>query len=324
MRTRIIFLLLFGLALGGLAFAQTGTSDYPSKAITIVVPFPPGGSADGVPRIIADKLRERWGQPVLIENRPGAAGSTGSATVARAAPDGYTLLSSPAGPLVINQFVQKNFPFDPAALVPVALLASVPSVMSVRPNLPFKTVRELIDYAKANPGKLNYASQGPGSTSHLTGVMFQNMTGTEMVHIPYRGTGPALTGLMAADVDLFFDNLGSSISLHRAGKLKIMAVATAERVAAVPDVPTLQEAGVADFESSTWFAIMAPPGTPDAIADQLSQAIGNVLALPDVSGRLIALGLQPEGGSRKKLATKTETERRRWDGVVKAANVPAE
>ncbi len=313
--------------LGILAFgsAPAGAQpDYPARPITIVVPFPPGGTADALPRIVAEKLHERFGQPVLIDNRPGAAGTTGSASVARATPDGYTLLSSPAGPIVINQFVQKNFPFDSASLVPVVLMASVPSVLSVRPDLPFGSVRELVAYAKQNPGRLNYASQGPGSTSHLTAVMFENMTGTRMVHIPYKGSGPALTGLMAGDVDLMFDNLGSSINLHQGGKLRIMAVATARRVSALPDVPTLQEAGLKGFESGTWFAIMAPPGTPAAIADRLNQAVNEIVAQPDVKEKLLGLGLQPEAGTRQQLERMAGVERARWDEVVKAAHVPAE
>src|SRR5471032_3389450 len=176
------------LASSGAATAQD--AKFPSRAVTFVVPFPPGGSADALPRIVAEKLRERWGQPVIIENRPGAAGSTGSGSVFRSAPDGSTLLATPAGPLAINGLVQKTLPYDPSAFVPVALLALSPTVLTVRQNFPANSAAELIAYARANPGKLNYASQGPGSTSHLTGVMFTQQTGAEMVHVPYRGTGP--------------------------------------------------------------------------------------------------------------------------------------
>jgi|SRR5689334_17213607 len=191
---------------------------FPSRPVTIVVPFPPGGTADLLPRIIADKLRERWGQTVVVENRPGAAGTTGSTWVANAAADGYVLLASPAGPLVINKLVQKAFSFEPLDLSPIAVVAAVPSVLTVRADFPAATVAEFIAYGKAHPRKLNYASQGPGSTSHLTGVMFANMTGIDMVHVPYKGSSPALADLMAGNVDLMFDNLGSSLAYHQAGR----------------------------------------------------------------------------------------------------------
>ena len=215
------------LAPAGITAAQD--AKFPSRAVTLVVPFPPGGSADALPRTVAEKLRERWGQPVVIENRPGAAGSTGSGSVFRAPADGYTLLSTPAGPLAINGLVQKTLPYEPAAFVPISLLALSPTVLTVRLNFPASTAEEFIRYAKANPGKLNYASQGPGSTSHLTGVMFTQATGSDIVHVPYRGTGPALADILSGNVDLFFDNLGSSMPLYRAGKSKILAVATPER-----------------------------------------------------------------------------------------------
>ncbi|MEA3026077.1 MAG: hypothetical protein QOF91_1362, partial [Alphaproteobacteria bacterium] len=247
---RLVLAAIVALLAPAIAAAQD--AKFPSRAVTFVVPFPPGGSADALPRIVAEKLRERWGQPVIIENRAGAAGSTGSGSVFRSSPDGYTLLSTPAGPLAINGLVQKTLPYDPAAFVPVALLALSPTVLTVRLNFPANSAEELIRYARANPGKLNYASQGPGSTSHLTGVMFTQATGSDMVHVPYRGTGPALADILAGNVDLFFDNLGSSLPMHRGGKAKILAVATPERSKLVPEIPTLREAGLRDFSSSTW------------------------------------------------------------------------
>jgi tripartite-type tricarboxylate transporter receptor subunit TctC len=297
---------------------------FPSRAVTLVVPFPPGGSADALPRIVAEKLRERWGQPVIIENRPGAAGSTGSGSVFRAPPDGTTLLATPAGPLAINGLVQKTLPFEPTAFVPVALLALSPTVLTVRLNFPANSAEELIRYAKANPGKLNYASQGPGSTSHLTGVMFTQQTGSDMVHVPYRGTGPALADILANNVDLFFDNLGSSMPLHRAGKVKVLAVATPERSKMLPEVPTLREAGLRDFSSSTWFALVAPPQTPAPLAEQINKAVNEVLAMPEIQAQFETLGVQPRTVTPAELAAFIAGEARRWADVARDAKIERE
>jgi tripartite-type tricarboxylate transporter receptor subunit TctC len=305
-------------------FAATAQDKFPSRAVTLVVPFPPGGSADALPRIVAEKLRERWSQPVIIENRPGAAGSTGSGSVFRASPDGTTLLATPAGPLAINGLVQKTLPYEPLAFVPVALLALSPTVLTVRQNFPANSAAEVIAYARANPGKLNYASQGPGSTSHLTGVMFIQQAGAEMVHVPYRGTGPALADILAGNVDLFFDNLGSSMPMHRGGKAKVLAVATPERSKLLPEVPTLREAGLRDFSSSTWFAIMAPPGTPAAIADQVNKAVNDVLAMPDIQAQFETLGVQPRIVTPPELATFIAGEAQRWADVARAAKIEKE
>jgi tripartite-type tricarboxylate transporter receptor subunit TctC len=319
---RVVLATVAALAAAGIAVAQEAR--FPSRAVTLVVPFPPGGSADALPRIVAEKLRERWGQPVVIENRPGAAGSTGSGSVFRSPPDGLTLLATPAGPLAINALVQKTLPYEPAAFVPVALLALSPTVLTVRQNFPVNSAEELIAYAKANPGKLNYASQGPGSTSHLTGVMFTQATGADMVHVPYRGTGPALADILAGNVDLFFDNLGSSMPLHRAGKVKILAVATPERSKLLPDIPTLREAGLRDFASSTWFAIVAPPGTPGAIADQINRAANEVLAMPGIQAQFETLGVQPRQVTPTELAAFIAGEARRWIEVARAAKIEKE
>jgi tripartite-type tricarboxylate transporter receptor subunit TctC len=298
--------------------------NFPSRPVTIVVPFPPGGTADLLPRIIADKLRERWGQAVIVENRPGAAGTSGSAWVANASPEGYVLLSSPAGPLVINKLVQKAFSFEPLDLSPIAVLAAVPSVLTVRANFPAKTVGEFIAYARAHPGKLNYASQGPGSTSHLTAVMFANMTGTEMVHVPYKGSSPALADLMAGNVDLMFDNLGSSLAYHQAGRVRILAVAARQRAAALPDLPTLHESGLAGFDSSTWFALVAPPKTPADVVARINRDVTEILQRPDVRSRLTDLGLSPVGDTPDAARDFMVSESRRWTAVVKQAGITPE
>lgn len=319
---RSLLFLLAGLAAAG-AIAQQN-EPYPSRAVTLIVPFSPGGTADMVPRVVAGKLRERWRPPVLIENRPGNAGNTGAALVARAEPNGYTLLACPQGTLVINQYVQKNMPFDPEELVPVVLLVKLPIALSVRPNLPFASVQELISYARQNPGKLNYASQGPGSTAHLTAVMFQAMTGIELVHVPYKGSAPALTDLMAGNVDMMFDTYTSSATYHKSGKLKLLAVASARRLPSLPGVSTIQEAGLERFESSTWNGILAPPRTPGAIADQLNREINGILAEPELQERFRALGIEPAGGTREEFANFMKSERERWQRVVRTARISPE
>jgi tripartite-type tricarboxylate transporter receptor subunit TctC len=298
--------------------------NFPSRPVTIVVPFPPGGTADLLPRIVADKLRERWGRAVIVENRPGAAGTSGSAWVANAAPDGYVLLSSPAGPLVINKLVQKAFSFEPLDLSPIAVMAAVPSVLTVRSNFPAVTVAEFIAYARAHPGKLNYASQGPGSTSHLTAVMFANMTGTEMVHVPYKGSSPALADLIAGNVDLMFDNLGSSLAYHQAGKVRILAVAARQRAAALPDMPTLHEAGLTGFDSSTWFALVAPPKTPPDVVARINRDVTEILRREDVRARLTDLGLMPVGDTPAAARDFMVSESQRWADVVTKAGIGPE
>jgi tripartite-type tricarboxylate transporter receptor subunit TctC len=299
-------------------------ADFPTRTVTIVVPFPAGGTADAVPRIVGAKLAERWKQPVIIENRPGAAGTTGSAFVANASPDGYTLLASPAGPLVINRFVQKAFSFDPLQLTPITVLAGVPTVLAIRASLPAKSIGELIAYAKQQRGGLNYASQGPGSTSHLSGVLFQNLTGVEMVHIPYKGSAPALADLIAGNVDLMFDNLGSALPLHRTGQIRILGVGSAGRSPSLPETPTIDES-LAGYRSTTWFALVAPPKTDIAIADKIATDVADVLKMDDVRERLTSLGLEPMAGyGRVRTGEFIVSESKQWDAVVQAAKLPKE
>jgi tripartite-type tricarboxylate transporter receptor subunit TctC len=321
---KIIATVIAFMCLGVMHASSASAADYPKRVVTIVVPFPAGGTADALPRIIGQKLQARWGQPVIIENRPGAAGTTGSALVANAVPNGYMLLASPAGPLVINKFVQKSFPFDPLQLTPITVAAAVPTVLAMRSSLPASTVQELIVYGKAQRAGLTYASQGPGSTSHLSAVMFQNMTGLEMVHVPYRGSSPALADLIAGNVDLMFDNLGSAIALYQAAQIKILAVGSAERASAVPDIPTLSESGLPDYRSSTWFALVGPPNIPADIANLISKDVLEILAMPDVVAKLTTLGLQPVGSDSEKTQAFIIAETKRWELVTQAANLEKE
>jgi tripartite-type tricarboxylate transporter receptor subunit TctC len=306
-------------------FVTSGRADdaanYPSQNIKIIVPFPAGGTADTLPRIVSERLRQKWNLPVIIENRSGAGGNIGAETVASSAPDGYTLLASPPGPIAINENLYKRLSFRPADLMPITVLGTAPNVLDVRPGFPAKTVKELIAYARANPDKVTFASQGNGTTSHLTAILFEKLTGTKMVHVPYRGTAPALQDIMGNNVDLFFDNLGSSMSLHVGGKLSILGVCGDERVSSLPDIPTVREAGLPDFTSVTWFALMAPKGTPDAIVAKLNLAVTEILKEPDIQSQFVKLGVQPAPMDIRATAKFIDEERVRWGEIIKSAGV---
>jgi tripartite-type tricarboxylate transporter receptor subunit TctC len=301
--------------------ANAVAQQFPSKPVRIIVPFPAGGTADALPRILSEKLSARWGQPVLIENRVGAGGNIGAEAVSKAEPDGHTLLACPPGPLAINHNLYAKLPFDPTKFVPVTVMALVPNVLAVRPTQPAKSAQELIAQAKANPGKVTYASQGNGSTSHLTGAMFQSMAGLDLVHVPYKGSAPAMTDLMANQVDLFFDNIGASLKQHQAGKLKILAVASAKRLSVLPEVPTMAEAALPGFLSVTWFAVAAPEGTPAPIAAQLSAAFAEAIRQPDVQKKFSEQGAEPVGNSPAEMAAFVKEETARWQKVIRDAKV---
>ena len=313
------------VAIAFLAVLNTARAEdaatYPSQNIKIIVPFPAGGTADTLPRLVADKLRQKWNQTIIIENRSGAGGNIGAEAVASSAADGYTLLASPPGPIAINQTLYKKLSFKPEDLMPVTLIGTAPNVLDVRPDFPARTVKELIDYARANPDKVSFASQGNGTTSHLTAILFQKLTGTKMVHVPYRGTTPALQDIMGNTVDIFFDNLGSSMSLHVGKKLRILGVCGDERAPLLPDVPTVRESGVPDFVSVTWFALMAPKGTPEAIVTKLNAAVTEILKEPDIQAQFAKLGVQPAPMSIPETAKFIEEERARWGDIITSANV---
>jgi tripartite-type tricarboxylate transporter receptor subunit TctC len=296
-------------------------ANYPSQTIKIIVPFPAGGTADTLPRIIADQLRQRWKQPVIIENRSGAGGNIGAEAVANSSPDGYTLLASPPGPIAINENLYKKLLFRPQDLMPITLLATAPVVLDVRRDFPAKTVKELIDYAKANPNKVTFASQGNGSTSHLAAILFEKLTGTQIVHVPYRGTAPALQDIMGNTVDLFFDNLASSMSLHLDGRLRILGICGTARVPSLPGVPSVREAGVPDFAVVTWFALMAPKGTPETIVAKLNSAVTDILRQSDVEAQFDKLGVEPAPMDIPATAKFIEEERARWGNIIKSADV---
>jgi tripartite-type tricarboxylate transporter receptor subunit TctC len=294
--------------------------DYPARAVKIIVPFPAGGTADVMPRIFSDWLAKKWGHPVVIENRTGAAGNIGAEAVAKAEPDGYTLLAAPPPPLVINHNLYPKLGFDPTEFVPIVIMGRVPNALVVNAKVPIASVADLIAYAKANPGKLTCATQGNGTTSHLTSELFQLMADVKFQQVPYRGSAPALTDLAAGNVDLMFDNLGVSLALVKGGQLKLFGVATPKRMAALPEVPTIAET-LPGFESAAWFAIVAPPKTPPAVVDKINADVNEALRERDVLQHLAQLSAEPIGGTPQATAAYMREEIERWHKVIKAANV---
>jgi tripartite-type tricarboxylate transporter receptor subunit TctC len=295
--------------------------DYPDRPVKIIVPFPAGGTADAVPRLVADWLSRKWGQPVITDNRSGAAGNIGAELVYRSAPDGYTLLSAPPPPLVINQNLYPKLGFDPTKFEPIVVMAQVPNALIVNPsNVKAASVAELIEYLQKNPDKVTAATQGNGTTSHLTAELFQLMAKVKLRNIPYRGSAPALQGLLAGDVDLMFDNLGVSLPLVDAGKLKLLAVASAQRLPSLPDVPTIAET-LPGFESVAWYAIVAPPKTPRTIVDKINADVNEALRQPELQDRLRTLSAEIFGGSAERASRYMHEEIDRWGNVIKAAHV---
>ena len=300
---------------------SVSAEDYPDRAVKIVVPFPAGGTADAVPRIVGDWLSRKWGQPVVIENRTGAAGNIGAEAVYRSPPDGYTLLSAPPPPLVINQNLYPKLGYDPTKFEPIIVMAQVPNALIVNPNtIKASSLPELIDYLQQNPGKVTSATQGNGTTSHLTSELFQLMAKVTLRHVPYRGSAPALQGLLAGDVDLMFDNLGVSLPLAEAGKLKLLAVASATRMPSLPNVPTIAEL-LPGFEAVAWYGIVAPPNTPKAIIDKINADANEALRQPEVQDSLKKLSAEIFGGSVDKTAKYMRDEIERWDHVIKTADI---
>ena len=310
------------LALVAAAEAQTA---YPTKPVRVVVPFPAGGTTDILARAASQKLSETWGQQALVDNRPGAGGNIGAELVAKAPPDGYTLLMGTVGTHAINSSLYPKMPYDHVKdFAPVILVAGVPNVLVVHPSLPVNSVQELIAYAKANPGKLNFASSGSGTSIHLSGELFKVMTGVQMTHIPYKGSAPALTDLVGGQVQLMFDNLPSSLAFIKAGKLRALAVTSAQRSPALPDVPTVAESGVPGFEATSWFGLLAPAGTPRDIVAKINADTQKWLASPDAKDKLAAQGAAAAGGSPEDFAKHIQAETAKWARVVKESGAKVE
>jgi tripartite-type tricarboxylate transporter receptor subunit TctC len=295
--------------------------DYPARLVKIVVPFPAGGTADVMPRVVAEWLSRKWGQSVIIENHTGAGGNIGAELVAKSDPDGYTLLASPPPPLVINQNLYPHLEFDPTQFVPIIVMARVPNALVVNPDkIAANNIKEFIAYVQANPGKVTDATQGNGTTSQLTSEMFQMMAHAKLQNVPYRGSAPALNDLVAGSVDCMFDNLGVSLQLVKAGRLKLLAVASPQRMASLPDVPAIGES-LPGFESVTWYAVVAPPRTPAAIIQKVNAGMNEALHDGEVQNRLTDLSAEAVGGTPQQTAAYLRQEAERWKSVITAAHV---
>jgi tripartite-type tricarboxylate transporter receptor subunit TctC len=304
--------------------AAQNAADYPNKPVKIIVTVPAGGGVDSVTRIFAEQLQQKLGQPFVLENRGGAGGNVAAEAVFVAPPDGYTLMASQPAPITSNVALYKKLNFDPTKFEPVAVMTKFPNVLLVRQDFPARTAQEFITYAKANSGKLNFASQGVGTTSHLTAELFMTLTGIKMTHVPYRGTGPALNDIVAGHVDLIFMEMSAAYKLHDAGKARILAVATDHRVDLLKDIPTMIEVGAPSFISDTWNAISAPPRTPAPIIAKLNQTINEIIKQDDMKKRFTELNLEPVGGSPADMRKLVEEETRRWSEVIRKAGIQPE
>jgi tripartite-type tricarboxylate transporter receptor subunit TctC len=301
--------------------ASRAQDTFPTRLVRIVVPYPPGGGTDTLARLIADQLVRKWGQSAIVENIGGAAGNIGSAEVARAVPDGHTLLLASPGPIATNSFLYKEMPYDPARWVPIALLATGPYVLVVRKSFEGASVKDLIARAKANPGKITAATPGIGSVGHLSTVQLEMLADIKMVQVPYRGLGPAINDIIAGHVDLMFDTPVTAVGLHRDGKLKIVGVGPSERLRELPDIPTIAET-LPGYRAVTWYAMVAPPQTPAALADRINRDLNEILGRADFVEKARAIQMEPATKSRAEAAKFFAEETELWGKVIKAANIP--
>ena len=318
---------LFALAASLLAVqasAQAPEPGFPTRAIKIISASPAGGGVDLSARIIADQLQKLWGHPVTVENRTGGSNNIAGEAVAKAEPDGYTLLATPPGTITANAVLFKQLNYDPAALEPVAIMAIAPNVLAVKDGSPAKTVADLISLAKANPGKMSYASQGNGSTTHLTAELFASRTGIKLVHVPYRGAAPAVNDLAGGHVDTMFCDIGTILPLHRADRVRIIAAATAKRIGLLPDTPTIDESALPGFNSTTFFALMAPPGTPREVREKLNKAIVAAMRTREVQEKLNSIFVESSDLDIDAMGKYIKSEAALWGGVIRAAKITVE
>jgi tripartite-type tricarboxylate transporter receptor subunit TctC len=313
--------LCIALALAGLALAfDAPAQGYPAKPIHFIVPYPAGGPLDTVARLLGAKLSESTKQPVVVDNKPGAGGNIGADFVAKSPPDGYTILMGAVATHAINPTLYASIPYDPVRdFIPVTQVASTPNVLVVNPSVPASNVREFIAYAKANPGKLNFGSGSTGSAGHLAGELFDTLAGVKMVHVPYKGAGPAMQDLVAGQIQLMFDNLASSLGQIKAGRVKALAVTTAQRTTLAPDLPTIAESGLPGFDISTWFGIFLPAKTPQAIVEKLHAEFTRALASTDVREKMLQLGAEPVGSRPEEFAAFIKSEADKYAKLVKAS-----
>jgi tripartite-type tricarboxylate transporter receptor subunit TctC len=313
--------LLVGLPLlvGLTPLAAAQADDFPSKSIRIVVPFPPGGATDAAARLVAVKMGEKWGQPVVVENRAGAGGNVGSEFVAKSPPDGYTLVMGVTGSHAINTSLYSKMPYDPVAdFVPISQVAVVPNVLVVHPSVPAKNLAELVALAKREPGKLNYASLGNGTAAHLGMEMLKTAAGIDVTHVPYKGSAPAVSDLLGGQVQMMVDGLPSSLPQVKAGKLRAIALTSLHRAPSLPDLPTIAET-YPGFYADAWSGLFAPKGTPQPIVDKLSNEVQRILRLPDVRDKLAALGAEPVGSTQAEFTAHVKREIEKWAKVVKSS-----
>ena len=323
LRKLMVALALLFAAPAMVAPAGAQPADYPSRPIKIIVCLPPGGGVDTVTRIISEPLQRRLGQPIVIENKGGQSGNIGAEAVFNADPDGYTLLASQPAPITTNPLLYRSMSFDPAKFAPVAVMTRIPNTLTVRADFPAKTVQEFIDYVKANPGKVNMASSGNGTSVHLSGELFMAMTGIKMTHVPYRGSNPALTDLMGGQVHVLFDNMPSSIELIRGGKIRALAVTTEKRASYFPNVPTVAET-VKGYEASAWFGMGAKAGTSPEIIAYLNKQLEAALADPKIAARIADLGGAPMGGTPADFGKIIAAETEKWKKVVEFSGAKVE
>jgi|688.fasta_scaffold37708_4 tripartite-type tricarboxylate transporter receptor subunit TctC len=311
-------------AAASIASAQS-LDNYPTRPVTIVVPFPPGGGTDVGARLVAQKLSLKWGQPVIVENRGGAAGRLGADVVAKAKPDGYTLLVGNVGTQSVNPALYKKMPYDAdKAFAPIGMIAELPLVMLVTPALPWQNIKDVVEAAKKEPGKITFASSGAGGAPHLAGEIFQQASGTKMLHIAYKGGGPAALDLMAGHVNIYFGTVLESVGHVKAGKLKGLGVTSANRSPALPELPTIAESGYAGFDTGSWIGLLAPAGTPVAIINKVSADLREVLTLPDTKNTLITQGATPWPMTPEQFAARIKSDRQRYGKIIEENNLSAD
>jgi tripartite-type tricarboxylate transporter receptor subunit TctC len=313
------------MTLGALSAHAQSAVPYPSRPVTVVVPFPPGGGTDVGARLVAQKLSLKWGQPVIVENRGGAAGRVGAELVAKAKPDGYTLLVGNVGTQSVNPALYKKMPYDPdKAFAPIGMIAELPLVMLVTPSLPWKNVKDVVEAAKKDPGKITFASSGAGGAPHLAGEIFQQASGTKMLHVAYKGGGPAALDLMAGHVNIYFGTVLESVGHVKSGKLKGLGVTSATRSPALQELPTIAESGFVGFDTGSWIGMLAPAGTPASIINKISADLREVLALPDTKNTLITQGATPWPMTPEQFAQRIKSDQARYGRIIKENNLSAE
>jgi tripartite-type tricarboxylate transporter receptor subunit TctC len=324
-RARSAILGLCATLLGVVAASAWAADPYPNRPIRFVVPFPAGGSADILARLMSERLAVALGQPVVVDNRPGAGGNIGADAAAKAAPDGYTMVFGSTGNMAINATLYPNLPYEPTKdFVPVILWSSEPNMLVVHPELPVKSVRELIDHAKANPGKLNFASSGNGTSQHLAGELFKLMAGLHIVHIPYKGGVGSMNDVLGGRVEMTFSSLIATRPFVQSGRLRALGVTSAERSPALPDVPSIAEAGLPGYEVNVWFGVLFPAGTPMQYVTRMNREIGKILADPEVKTKLTSQGSLPGGGTPEEFAAYIKSEKEKWARVVETAGIRIE